>query len=179
MRCIAPRKHYHVCICDQTNNKRYSTQLKTRVWIVSGKFFNKKTYLQAVSQKRQTVLAKLLLPHFIETAFVHSWHCRLFSQVQEIVLVNCAAHTLIFGLNCSGTVNHWFLVVSSFGSPNKVVSLSQRNTASPGHGAGGSNNTTATIKITPSFFAYTFGRCNANLPTQWRRHVGAFLNEPF
>ncbi len=60
----------------------------------------------------------------------------------------------------------------SFGSPNKVVSLSQRNTASPGHGAGSSNNTTATIKITPSFFPYTFGRCNANLPTQWRRHVG-------
>ncbi len=26
-------------------------------------------YLQAVSQKRQTVLAKLELPHFIETAF--------------------------------------------------------------------------------------------------------------
>ncbi len=28
-----------------------------------------KTYLQAVSQKRQTVLANLELPHFIETAF--------------------------------------------------------------------------------------------------------------
>ncbi len=27
------------------------------------------TYLQAVSQKRQTVLAKLELPHFMETAF--------------------------------------------------------------------------------------------------------------
>ncbi len=45
-----------------------------------------KTYLQAVSQKRQTVLAKLELPHFIETAFVHSWYCRLLFQVQEIVL---------------------------------------------------------------------------------------------
>ncbi len=32
---------------------------------------NKKTYLQAASQERQTVLAKLELPHFIETAFVH------------------------------------------------------------------------------------------------------------
>ncbi len=31
-----------------------------------------KTYLQAVSQKRQTVLAKLELLHFIETALVHS-----------------------------------------------------------------------------------------------------------
>ncbi len=39
--CIAPRKHYHVCICDRetTNNKHYSTQLKTHVWIVEGKFF--------------------------------------------------------------------------------------------------------------------------------------------
>ncbi len=97
--------------------------------------------------------------------------------------VNCAAHTLIFGLNCSGTVlkiqlNHWFLVVSSFGSPNKVVSLSQR-TASPGHRADGSNSATARIIITPSFFAYTFGRCYANLPTPWRRHVGACLNKAF
>ncbi len=31
-----------------------------------------KTYLQAVSQKRQTVLATLELLHFIETALVHS-----------------------------------------------------------------------------------------------------------
>ncbi len=30
------------------------------------------TYLQAVSQKGQTVLAKLELPHFIETAFVQA-----------------------------------------------------------------------------------------------------------
>ncbi len=43
------------------------------------------TYLQAVSQKRQTVLAKLELPHFIETAFVHKQHCRLLCQVQESV----------------------------------------------------------------------------------------------
>ncbi len=31
-----------------------------------------KSYLQAVSQKRQTVLTKLELPHFIETAFVQA-----------------------------------------------------------------------------------------------------------
>ncbi len=30
------------------------------------------TYVQAVSQKSQTVLAKLELPHFIETAFVQA-----------------------------------------------------------------------------------------------------------
>ncbi len=33
---------------------------------------NMKTYLQAESRKRQTVLAKLELPHFIETAFVQA-----------------------------------------------------------------------------------------------------------
>ncbi len=34
---IAPRKHYHVCICDRTNNKRYSTQIKTCIWIISNR----------------------------------------------------------------------------------------------------------------------------------------------
>ncbi len=35
---IAPRKQYHVCtmIGETTNNKHYSTLLKTCVWIVSG-----------------------------------------------------------------------------------------------------------------------------------------------
>ncbi len=40
-------------IGETTNNKHYSIQLKTRVWIVSGKFF-KYENIQAVSQKRQT-----------------------------------------------------------------------------------------------------------------------------
>ncbi len=75
--------------------------------------------------------------------------------------------------------NQWFLVVSSFGSPNKVLSLSQGNTASPRHGAGGSNNTTARIIVPPSFIAYTFRQCYTNLPTPWRKHVGACLNKPF
>ncbi len=49
-------------IGETTNNKRYFTLLKTHVWIVSSKFFKYETYLQAVSQKHQTVLAKLELP---------------------------------------------------------------------------------------------------------------------
>ncbi len=69
--------------------------------------------------------------------------------------------------------------MSSFGSPNKVVSLSQLNTASPRHGVNRINNTTVRIKMMPSFFAYTFGRCYASRPTQWHRHVGACLNEVF
>ncbi len=40
-----------------------------------------------------------------------------------------------------------------------------KQTAFPVHGADDSNNTTARINITPSFIAYTFGRCYANLPT--------------
>ncbi len=51
------------------------------------------------------MLAKLEVPHFIETAFVHICHCRLLSQALETVLrkMRCT-HFLIFGLNCSGTV---------------------------------------------------------------------------
>ncbi len=56
--------------------------------------------------KHQTVLATLELPHFIETDFEHSWHCRLtlLFQVQKQSYVKCAAHTLNVGLNCSVTV---------------------------------------------------------------------------
>ncbi len=57
--------------------------------------------------------------------------------------------------------------------------VTHKNTASPGHGAEGSNNTTARIIVLPSFIVYTFGRCLANLPAPWRRHVGACLNELF
>ncbi len=40
--------------------------------ILCSRVANKKTYLQGVSQKCQTVLAKLKLPHFIETDFVQA-----------------------------------------------------------------------------------------------------------
>ncbi len=63
---------------------------------------NKKTYLHAGSQKRQTVLAKLELPHFIETAFMHSLQST--PRFRKQSSIKCTANTLIFGLNCSGTV---------------------------------------------------------------------------
>ncbi len=75
MRCIAPRKHYHVCICDRRNEQTTSTTLhcsKLAFESSVANSLNMKTYLQAVSQKCQTVLAKLELPHFIETAFVQA-----------------------------------------------------------------------------------------------------------
>ncbi len=99
-------------------------------------------YLQAVSQKHLTVLAKLELPHFIETAFVQASIAGYSSRFRKLSSVKCAAPSLIFELFWNSVeiqLKHRFLLVSSFGSPNKVFLLSQRNTASPGHGAGGSN----------------------------------------
>ncbi len=106
-----------------------------------------------------------------------SQHCRLLSQVQEIVLhqMRCTHSNIWVELFWNSVVNTTEPLISScvlFWIPNKVVSLSPRNTASPGHGDAGSNNTTARIIAPPSFIAYTFGRCFANLPTQWRRRVG-------
>ncbi len=62
-------KHYHVCIYDRrnTNNKHYSTQLKTHVWRVSGKFFKYENILTGCESE-----AKLELLHFIETVFVQT-----------------------------------------------------------------------------------------------------------
>ncbi len=64
--CVASR-HKNITmsafvIWETTNNKRYSTQPVANS-------LNMKTYLQAVSQKRQTVHAKF---HFIEAAFVQA-----------------------------------------------------------------------------------------------------------
>ncbi len=64
-RCITPHKHYHICICDQRNDKQQALLYTAQNSVAE-------TYLQAVSQKHQTVLAKLELPHFIETAFVQA-----------------------------------------------------------------------------------------------------------
>ncbi len=124
-------------------------------------------------KKHQTVLAKLELPHFIETAYVHSWYCRLFFQVQETVLHKmCCTHSNIWvELFWNSVVNTTKPLISScvfFWKPKQSTFTFTR------HGAGGSNNTTARIKISPSFFACTFGQCYAILPIQWRRRVGMF-----
>ncbi len=63
---------------------------------------NKKTYL--VSQKRQTVLVTLELPHFIEIAFIQASIVGYSSRFKKQSSVKCAAHTPLFVLNCSGTV---------------------------------------------------------------------------
>ncbi len=62
-----------VCVCVYIYIYIYIYIITTHVWIVSGKFFKYENVLMfSVSQMHQTVLAKLELPHFIETAFVHS-----------------------------------------------------------------------------------------------------------
>ena len=93
---------------------------------------NMKTYLQTVSQKRQTVLAKFELPNFIETAVVPQTHCRLLVQETVLILHKMRSTHLniwveLFWNSVEIQLNHWFLLVSSFGRPNKVVSLSQQN----------------------------------------------------
>ncbi len=174
--CAAPHKHNTLSafVIGETPNKHYSTLLKDRVWIVSRKFFKYKNNLIGCESEAPDC------PCNVGIAPLYSVHIVGSPRIRKQSSVQCAAHTRIFALYRSGTVlwiqlNHWFLVVYSFGRPNKV--LSQPNTASPWHGA--SNNTTLRIKVTPSFIAYMFGWCYANLPTLWRRHVGGCLNEPF
>ena len=82
-----------------------------------------------MSQKHQTVLAKFELPNFIETVVVPQTHCRLL--VQETVLIlhkmRCTHQNIWVGLSWNSVeiqLNHCFLVVSSFGRPNKVAWLS-------------------------------------------------------
>ncbi len=81
-----------------TNNKLYTAQ---------NSCLNRqkqKTYLQAVSQKRQTVLAKLELPPLIENSLCADSIVGYSSRLRKQSSVKCAAHTLIFGLHCSGIV---------------------------------------------------------------------------
>ncbi len=136
-------------IGEMTNNKHYFTLLKTCVWIVRSR-----NVLTGCESEASDCSCKVGIAPLYRKSLCASQHCRLLFQVQEIVLhkMLCTHSNIWVELFWNSVVNHWFLVVSSFGSPNKVLSPSQRNTASPGHGASGSNNTTARIIVPPSFF---------------------------
>ncbi len=69
----------------ETPNKHYSTLLKTRIWIVSGKFFKYENILTGFESEA---------PAFVDRS----------SRFRKQSSVKCTTHTLIFGLNCSGTV---------------------------------------------------------------------------
>ncbi len=104
LHCIALRKNDHVCICDWRNNKQQALLYTAQNSHLNSQW-QKRTYRR---QKRQTVLAKLELPHFIETDFVYSWHRRqLSSQVQEIVLhkMSCTHSNIYVELFWKSVVN--------------------------------------------------------------------------
>ncbi len=68
--CFAPhfitwRKHYHVCISDWRIDKHQALHYTAQ----NSRLNHQNLYLQALSQKCQTVLGKYELTHFIETAF--------------------------------------------------------------------------------------------------------------
>ncbi len=77
----------------------------TDVDVMQNFHLNKKTYLQAVIQKRQTVLAKLELPHFIKNSLCAE--LAGYSQVQEIVLrkMRCTHSNIWFELFWNSVVN--------------------------------------------------------------------------
>ncbi len=58
---------FRFVIGETTNNKHYSTHLKTHIWIVSGKLFKYEIILTGCESE-----AKLELLHFIETVFVQT-----------------------------------------------------------------------------------------------------------
>ncbi len=70
-------------IVETPNNKHYSTLLKTRIWIVRGKFFKYENILTGFESEA---------PAFVDRS----------SRFRKQSSVKCATHTLIFGLNCSG-----------------------------------------------------------------------------
>ncbi len=89
-------------IGETANNKHHSTLLKTRVLIVSSR-----NVFTGCESEASDCPCKVGIAPLYRNSLCASQHCRLLSQVQEIVLhkIRCTVHTLvIFGLICSGTV---------------------------------------------------------------------------
>ncbi len=152
-------------IGETTNNKQYSTPIKTHVWIVSSR-----NVLAGCESEAPDCPCNVGIALLYRNRLCASQHCRLtlLFQVQEIVLRKMRRTysniwVELFWNSVVNKLNYRFLVVSSFESPKKVLSLSQWNTASPRYGISGSKKTTARINVLPSFIACTFGRCFANL----------------
>ncbi len=66
---------------EMTNNKHYSTQLKTRVWIVSSR-----NVLTDCMSKASDCPCKVGIAPLYRNSLCAGQHCRLLFQVQEIVL---------------------------------------------------------------------------------------------
>ncbi len=83
MRCIVPRKHFHVCICDRRNAKQQAllyTAQNSRL----NRQKQKRTYRLWVRSVR-LFLQSWNYPLY-RNSLCASQHCRLLFQVQEIVL---------------------------------------------------------------------------------------------
>ncbi len=72
-------------IGEMTNNKHYSTLLKTRIWIVSGKFFKYENVLTGCESEAPDCPCKVGIAPLYRNSLCASQHCRLLFQVQEIV----------------------------------------------------------------------------------------------
>ncbi len=73
-------------IRETTNNKCYSTLLKTHVWIISGKFFKYENILTGCESEAPDCPCKVGIAPLYRNSLWASQHCWLLSQVQEIVL---------------------------------------------------------------------------------------------
>ncbi len=81
-------------IGETTNNKHYSTLLKTHVWIVRSR-----NVLAGWESEASDCSCKV----GIAPLYRNSLWAQLAPRIRTQSSVKCAAHTLIFGLNCSGT----------------------------------------------------------------------------
>ncbi len=78
-------------IGETTNNKHYSTLLKTCIWIVSSR-----NILTGCESEASDCPCKVGIAPIYRNSLCASQHCRLLFQVQEIVLrkMRCTVHTL-------------------------------------------------------------------------------------
>ncbi len=79
--CLFTRRVASLEIRETTNNKHYSTPLKTRVWIVSSK-----NVLTGCESEASDCPCKVGIAPLYRNSLCASQHCRLLFQVQEIVL---------------------------------------------------------------------------------------------
>ncbi len=78
-------------IGEKTNNKHYSTLLKTRVWIV-----HSRNALTGCESEASDCTCKVGIAPLYRNSLCASQHCSLLFQVQEIALrkMRCTVHTL-------------------------------------------------------------------------------------
>ncbi len=94
-------------IGETTNNKHYSTLLKTCVWIISGKFFKHENILTGCESEAPDCPCKVGIAPLYRNSLCASQHCRLLFQVQEIVLrkMRCTHSNIWIELFWNSVVN--------------------------------------------------------------------------